>query len=471
MYPKNTEEELDMKKIIAILLSVLMLVSVLAACASSGSETVADELSGETAAPVEEQPADVDAPDEAESETEQEPVELSILWATENNWPGFEDFIAKYEEATGNTVDIQFYPATEYTTIISTKMMSGEGPDIFRTDGINLESQWPKEWFADLSDEEWVSRLTAGGASNLKWSDGRIYQAPTQPLGPIGICYNKDTLEAAGVTELPTNWEEFKAACQKLKDAGYIPYNLQLSSGDEFGATQMYKTGWMSMYLTMGTDAVNQFVLDYKENKVKMADCAEMEQVLDEILELRDLGYFNEDYLSTTMEMSSQRLGSGECGFTTGGEWILSGLTEDYPDCNIGVMPMPVGDEQGAIIVSPGVGMAVNADSKKLEAAKEFVAMWCAYDWQSEYAKLNPGTTWFTDVSSEGNKLTADTSYWVSEGRAFPTFNGQMEIFPEMESRPLMQELLLGTLDAHGYLEALDEAAEIIAIGKDMQGW
>ena len=33
----------------------------------------------------------------------------------------------------------------------------------------------------------------------------------------------KDIFAAAGVEELPSNWEEFKDVCQKLKDAGYTP--------------------------------------------------------------------------------------------------------------------------------------------------------------------------------------------------------------------------------------------------------
>lgn len=457
-----------MKKNIAFLLTLLALLSMLVGCTKQAAVPTAKP----PAAPTEEKTVEEKDTEKALGEEQtKEAVELNILWATENNFPGFEDFITEYEEKTGNTVDIQFYPATDYSAIITTKMMAGEGPDIFRTDGINLLGMWPMEWFADLSSEEWIGRLTSGGLANLTWTDGKIYQAPLQPLGPIGVCYNKDTLAAAGVTELPKNWSEFKEACQKLKDAGYIPYNLQLASGNEFGATQMYKTGWMNMYIEMGTDGLAQFIDDYKTNKVKMADNATMKLVLDQILELCDLGFYNEDYLSTTMEMTSQRLGSGECGFTTGGEWVLSGLMEDYPDCNIGVMPLPVGDSQGAIIVSPGVGMAVNANSAKLEAAKEFVAMWCAAEWQNKYAALNPGTPWFSDVTSEGNKLTADTTYWVSENRAFPTFNGAMQIFPEMESRPLMQELLLGSLDAKGYLQALDDAAEVIAVGKGLPGW
>lgn len=456
------------RKLFAMLLVACMVVGLLGGCAPSAAP--AAEAPAAEAAPAA-APAAEPAAEPAAAEAPAEPITLNVLWATENNWNGFEDFIKMYEEKTGNTVDVQFYPATEYSTIITTKMMAGEGPDIFRSDGINLEGQWPDEWFADLSGEEWISRLTEGGKTNLTWSNGLITQAPTAPLGPIGIAYNKDTLAAAGVTELPKTWTEFLDACAKIKAAGFIPVNLQLASGNEFGATQMYKTGWASINYTRGTAWVAQMVQDVKHNKVKFADVPELKQVLDQILELQSLGYLNEDYMATTMEMTSARLGSGECGFTTAGEWALPALVADYPDANIGVMPLPVGDDQGCIIVSPGIGMAANAGSEKLDAAKEFIAMWCSQEWQAEYVKLNPGTPWFTDVESEGNKFTADTTKWLGENRAYPTFNGPMGVFPEMESRPLMQELMLGNLDSEGYLKALDDAAEIIAVGNGVEGW
>ena len=457
-----------LRKLTALILSLLLILS-LAACSTNTPEKTAEKeesaasaagTSSETAA-AESTPAE---------EPAAEPITLHVMWANENNFDGFEDFVAMYEKTTGNTVDLQFYPAAEYSTIITTKMMGGEGPDIFRTDGIALETEWPAEWFADLSNEAWVSRLTQGGKTNLTWSDGRITQAPLQPIGPIGIAYNKDTLAAAGITDLPATWDEFLAACEKLKAAGFTPVNIQLATDHEYGATMMFKTGWMASYTINGKDYVDELVQSVKANKTHFVDDTILRTTLDEIVQLRDLGYINDDFMSTTAEMTAERLGTGTFGFVTAGEWLLNDLA-DYPDCNVGIMPLPVGDDQGAIIVSQGVGMAANASSENLDAAKQFIDMWCAADWQNEYMTKNPGTPWFTDVQAEGNKFTESTTYWLNENRAFPTFNGQMGVFPEMESRPLMQELMLGTLDVQGYLEALDSAAAVIGAANGYEGW
>ena len=429
-------------------LTALMLVSLLAATAVSAE-------SADTA---------------SEPASQENGITLKVMWATENMFDGFEEFIARYEAETGNKVDLQTYPAAEYSSVISTQMMGNEGPDIFRTDGISLENMWPGEWFADLSGEAWVSRLTEGGKSNLTWTNGRITQAPVQPFGPIGIAYNKDTLADAGITELPATWTEFLDSCEKLKAAGYTPVNLQLATDHEYGATQMMKTGWMASYTIYGKSYVTEMVEAVKSNERHFTDDDILKTVLEQMLELRDKGYFNEDYMTTTAEMTAQRLGEGTCGFVTAGEWLLNNLA-DYPDCNVGIMPLPVGDDQGAIIVSPGIGMAANAGSAHLDAAKEFIAMWCDAEWQTIYMSYNPGTPWFTDVTAEGNKFTESTTEWLSKDRGYPTFNGQMAVFPEMESRSLMQSMMLGEFDAEGYLEELDAAAEIIAQGSGLAGW
>ena len=35
--------------------------------------------------------------------------------------------------------------------------------------------------------------------------------------------YNKDIFEKAGITSVPTTWDEFLEAGQKIKDAGFTP--------------------------------------------------------------------------------------------------------------------------------------------------------------------------------------------------------------------------------------------------------
>ena len=54
------------------------------------------------------------------------------------------------------------------------------------------------------------------------YEDGKLYEIPYQLKANLYL-YNKDLFDQAGVTAVPTNWDEFLDVCQKLKDAGITP--------------------------------------------------------------------------------------------------------------------------------------------------------------------------------------------------------------------------------------------------------
>ena len=88
---------------------------------------------------------------------------------------------------------------------------------------------------ADLTDyvmgTEWGERFIEGAfepylsTADFKF-DGtgdRLFAIP-YTLDNVGIYYNTALLEQAGVTELPTTWDEFFEVSGKLRDAGIIPF-------------------------------------------------------------------------------------------------------------------------------------------------------------------------------------------------------------------------------------------------------
>ena len=50
--------------------------------------------------------------------------------------------------------------------------------------------------------------------------NGEVYGLPYSVSLPVGY-YNMDNLNAVGITELPTTWDEVIAACHTLMDAGH----------------------------------------------------------------------------------------------------------------------------------------------------------------------------------------------------------------------------------------------------------
>ena len=73
-------------------------------------------------------------------------------------------------------------------------------------------------------DDVWnavSSNFTPGFASSVKGNDGHVYAIPTDYY-PWAVFYRKDVWAAKGY-QIPTNWDDFKALCEKMKKDGLIP--------------------------------------------------------------------------------------------------------------------------------------------------------------------------------------------------------------------------------------------------------
>ncbi len=73
-------------------------------------------------------------------------------------------------------------------------------------------------------DDVWDAvkgNFTAGFAASVKGDDGHVYAIPTDYY-PWAVFYRKDVWAAKGYT-VPTNWDDFKALCEKMKKDGLTP--------------------------------------------------------------------------------------------------------------------------------------------------------------------------------------------------------------------------------------------------------
>jgi len=73
-------------------------------------------------------------------------------------------------------------------------------------------------------DDVWdavKSNYTSGFEASIKGNDGKAYAIPTDYY-PWAVFYRKDVWAAKGYN-VPTNWDDFKALCAKMKSDGLIP--------------------------------------------------------------------------------------------------------------------------------------------------------------------------------------------------------------------------------------------------------
>ena len=220
-----------MKKYIALLLALVMMLG-LVACGGSGSNdkvtlnVVAAQYGGQTAD-----------------------------W-----WKTFE---ADFEKAYSNidlVVDVPSW--NDIYTVVNTRIANNEAPDILN---IDVFADYQAEGLL-LAPSEWCSKETYAKfyPQFLEQSivDGTVWAVPDL-ASARALYYNADILAAAGV-EVPTTWGELKAACEAIKASNpdVYPWGIDMTTDEGQACFAYYAWGNGGGF----TDASGNWVLNSAEN-------------------------------------------------------------------------------------------------------------------------------------------------------------------------------------------------------------
>lgn len=189
-----------MKKIVSVLLCLAMMLTMLAGCGKS-----------------EEKKEESDGGSKGEGKTLD--VWLPPLSENQDDKEVWDKIIDPFEEENGCTVNVEIIPWGNYEEKYLTGITSGEGPDVgymymeMIGDFIDMGAVEALDNYLTDEDKENFLYLSNGVI------EGKQYCLPAIVGNVIVMCYNKDILEANGVTEVPDNctWDEFIDICKKIK--------------------------------------------------------------------------------------------------------------------------------------------------------------------------------------------------------------------------------------------------------------
>ena len=310
-----------MKKIIAMLLALTMLLG-LTACGSKSTETPAEQPVAEAPA---EQPAEKPAEQPAQEPAEEPaPAEKKVIsyWAqwSENETQAavLKDAIARFEANNPEyTVEVN-WAGREVRDILRASIDSGTQIDIVEGDFANISANLGEDYLMDLTPymegTEFEASISGGMASFAKsyTSDGESwYYIPSQPF--VGtLFYNKAIFDEAGIDKMPETWDEFLDCCQKIKDAGYDPITVD----------DAYQQSMYGHYLAMvkGVDWVGQLLTD--KSGALWSDPAIL-QMAEDFAELREKGYFAETVGSNVFPAAQNgEFAMGTAAIYYNGSWV-----------------------------------------------------------------------------------------------------------------------------------------------------
>ena len=279
------------------------------------------------------------------------------------------EFAKQYQEETGQEVVIESLGGgVDVNGQLKNYYAAGNMPDIFAFAADSYKSSF-KDWLEPLDGESWIDDTDYA----FKGEDGKVYGMPFALEG-IGLAYNKDILDKAGVDPSAlTNINAYKEAFEKID-----------SMKDELGITsvcavaaesgQMYwSTGnhMMAAYISQGKDRTDKDIID-KLNKGEI-DKDRMGQFGDWLQLLFD--YSDQNVLiSGTYDDQLALWATGKAAFITQGNWIDPSLPTYEAEFACGLAPAAFMEEDtdGIIVDAPAVWGIYN-ESDKIDACKEFL--------------------------------------------------------------------------------------------------
>lgn len=275
----------------------------------------------------------------------------------------------------GIQLEVKFFTDSAYNDAITVARENGSGLDLYMISYGNLWSEVENGRCValnDLLDQSCFDDLK-DAAKDLVVYDGKYYAYPTLIEASALLFYRKDMLERAGVTEIPTTWEELYAACDKLKGTlNAAQYALGLPTGQALGWAT-----WGLEYNTTGA-----LVLDETWENVQIDN--------DGWKELAELFYtcYKNGYAPTQQLTSKgyndiiEALCQGKLAMTVAGSWSVAEIMNTYPAMaeNIGVAELPTidGNRGGITATNGGWAYAIDSGSQhKEEAAAVINWMFC----------------------------------------------------------------------------------------------
>lgn len=359
-----------MKKFLALLLAVLMVLS-LAAC-------------GQTATPNDSQTADEPKGSGTTEQPASTPVTLNVVTSyggDDGNRKNFEAAVKAYEEATGNKInDGSATSNEEWKAKVLTDFETGSEPDV-----LFFFTNADAEPFITANKVVSIDEIRAeypDYAANMKESmmataaDGKHYSVPSSGFWE-NMFVNKAVLEACGVA-MPGpdyTWDQFLADCQTILDNGYTPIACSLFEVPHY---------WFEFAVMNNGTLANQLEVPTLNEDGTLHDDAVAQKwvaALSDLKELYDLDYFPKNTLTASDAETVAMFGDGEAAFLIDGSWKVGYFNENHGDEleNYSVSFVPGKGERKATEAIGGISMGYFItrkawdDPAKREAAVKFV--------------------------------------------------------------------------------------------------
>lgn len=474
------------KRVIAALLSALMVTGLVAGCGNNGGDsagsdantpdagaaTPATEAAGGDDAEAE---PEAEAPDEGgaqggtdfSGEDPQLPKKIKILtiWAEDNdNGILLNKICENYKNEVNPNFEWEYemVAADNLQQKIATLAASDDLPDFFAYEaGAPLVTLIEADKIVNMTealDEIGATQyLNEGAVELMKGLSGTddLYDLPLG-LNAEGFWYNKALFEQAGC-EAPKTWDEFEDVLAKLDEAGIQP--LVTGGSDKWPATRLINAVAVR---TCGNDIMTKTA----NGETPYTDPG-LVAAADTVAGWAEKGYFGEGITTVDMNTAGSMLMNGKAAILYNGSWFTQNLADESQNPagkdGIGFFNIPVSDESisSATSYSMNCGNILALDKKKYdEATAWFLKYFCenmgdlamnematvkGYTYSAS-AELDPYTQMVLDAINES---TEGFAWWEAKMSSEVSKTAQENVQPLLNGDMTGEEYMQSIQDVH----------------------
>lgn len=323
-------------------------------------------------------------------------VSLTI-WAAQNSNKIPQSVVDGFEELTGATVDVVTIP-DPYEQGVQTKVASGDKPDLafWQPTASMLTALNAETNLQPLDDAPFIDSYKPELKDITGILDGTRYAALVTTPAVEGVYYNKDVFEKAGITDLPSNWDEFVETARTLKAQGVTPFF------DFGGGTPWATQWWVQVQLA---DAAQDGLWDRVNAGEESFTDDTIQGAIDGYQSLIDEGLFNENLKTATFEDQGPALLSGEAAMAVQVNSFFGQLqsladTQELND-KIGFFPISPSGNVGTFIPDQSNALVAfkTGDAKREAGARQLLSYWLGDGYQ-DFVDAQSTVSLQTDVDS-----------------------------------------------------------------------
>lgn len=326
------------KKLLAVLLSALMLLGT-ASCTKSAAPDADNSEKSSSSATTSEAP--VSGEGEGAGEASYSGITLNVAHgSTGDVSDAFDAQFAAFEQLSGCVVEIEHLSsnADEIESVIQVRAATGNLPDVWQNSvGAKLQNISPQENIYDLSGQSWIGNLADGFREIVTDKQtGSVWAIPSITSNVAGVFYNKNVYNELGL-EIPTTWEIFLANCETIKSGSEI-----MPCASPYSTPSGVQILFLAQYYYVQNENPD-FANQYTAKEIELHESPAYLRGMSKMYDLYEKGYQDVDPLSLSFEDASVQLAEGKTAMLVCRTNVMATVQELAPDAidNIGFFPLP----------------------------------------------------------------------------------------------------------------------------------